>query len=293
MAKASGHSEKQSQFFKCRSKVKLASFLFCDLKKLKEFAEKDYYHSFQKEKKSGGVRTICAPRNDLKRVQARIADLLQRIVPPDYLFAPVSGRSYIDNAAIHNGAKALRLLDIEDFFPNCTDNRVLWFFHKRMSCSIDIAYILKGIVTYQGALPQGSPCSPILAFLCYIDMWEQIEELVRAHDCSLSVYADDLTISGNLIPEAMIWEIKEILHKYGHRYNAEKERSRYLRPAEVTGVVLTNQHLALPNRQRLKLIDARKQLRSAKSEREKRRAKSQVVGRESQINQIIKRNSTS
>ena len=29
--------------------------------------------------------------------------------------------------------------------------------------------------------------------------------------CTLSVYADDLTISGETVPEAAIWEIKKVL----------------------------------------------------------------------------------
>lgn len=120
------HGERDSQFFRLQSKAKLASLLFISLEKLKALASADdLYFDFEKPKASGGVREISAPRDDLKAVQSRIADLLQRIAPPDYLFAPVAGRSYVDNAAQHVGATSVRLLDIEDFFPSCTANKVI------------------------------------------------------------------------------------------------------------------------------------------------------------------------
>ena len=111
------HGEQDSPFYKLRSKAKLANLLFLDVDKLKHLADsEDLYFDFRKKKRSGGFRPISAPRADLKIVQKRIADLLQRITPPDYLFAPVSGRSYVDNATRHLGANSVRSLDIKDFF---------------------------------------------------------------------------------------------------------------------------------------------------------------------------------
>jgi hypothetical protein len=105
------HSERDSPFYRLRSRRKLASLLFISIDKLQELAKaQDLYFQFNKQKPSGGFRQISAPRNDLKLAQARIADLLQRILPPGYLFAPVSGRSYVDNAAAHIGARSIRLL---------------------------------------------------------------------------------------------------------------------------------------------------------------------------------------
>ena len=234
------HDERDSPFFRLKSKKKLADLLFVSKVKMLTLArDEDLYFDFSKPKSSGGVRIISAPRDDLKAVQKRIAGLLQRIASPDYLFAPVSGRSYVDNAAAHMGSDSIHLLDIEDFFPSCTANKVIWFFHKRMQCSVDVAAIIRGIVTRNGSLPQGSPCSPILAFLCYVDMWEEIARIVDHADCTLSVYADDLTISGSTVPEASIWAIKRVLRKHGHRYNASKERCKRLKPAEITGVILS------------------------------------------------------
>ena len=97
-------------------------------------------------------------------MQRQIADLLQRIALPDYLFALVRGRSYVDNATAHIGGKSVRQLDIDDFFPNCTANKVVWSFLKRTQSSIDVAAIIKGIVTRNGSQPQAVAATQYLRF---------------------------------------------------------------------------------------------------------------------------------
>ena len=282
------HNECDSPFFRLQRKSKLARLLYISQRKLLVLTQdRDLYYQFRIPKVSGGYRDICAPRDDLKAIQARIADLLHRIAPPDYLFAPVSGRSYVDNAAIHNGAHSIYLLDIIDFFPSCTDNKVVWFFRKRMQCSPDVAAILARIVSRDGSLPQGSPCSPILAYLCYIDMWEEISYIVKSSGCSLSVYADDLTISGKTIPREIVWNIKRTLRKHGHRHNLSKERSKHRRSAEVTGVIVNFDSLNVPNRQHQKLYHVRKELAKTKSETRRATLGAQVRGREAQMQQIL------
>jgi len=285
--KRSYHAERDSQFFRLRSRAKLAKLLFCSPQKLKNLTDgTDYYQTFRKAKKGGGFRMIAAPREDLKTIQSRIANLLQRIIPPDYLFAPVAGRSYVDNAARHLGARSVRLLDIEDFFPSCTANKVIWFFHSRMECSPDVAAVLRALVTREGTLPQGSPCSPILAYLCYVDMWEEIASLVDRAQCRLSVYADDLTISGKGVPGELAWNIKKTLHRHGHCYKVAKERSRIDRPAEVTGVILTPSRLRLPNRQHKKLHEVRQELTRVGSTSKRTELEAQLRGRQAQARQI-------
>ena len=283
---------RDSPFFRLSTKSKLARLLQISPSNLKRLSQLDngYVH-FEKPKKNGESRKISAPIPPLKSVQSRIADLLGRVATPGYLFSPVAGRSYVDNAARHIGALSLRLLDIEDFFPSCTINKVIWFFRTRMECSKDVAVILARIVTDNDMLPQGSPCSPILAYFAYIDMWEEIEESVLGAGCVLSVYADDLTISGATVPEAVIWEIKRILRRHGHRYATQKERARRNRPAEITGVIVTQGGVTAPNRQRQKLHDVRDELRKPKSPEQVKRFEAQLRGRLAQFKQIDAGNS--
>ena len=287
------HRGCDSPFFRLKSRAWLAKLLYVNPAKLESLARQPgLYRRFQQPKSSGGVRDIHAPRGGLKAVQSRIADLLSRIAPPDYLFAPVSGRSYVDNAAAHVGAKGVRLLDIEDFFPRCTANKVVWFFRQRMQTSPYVAAVLRGVTTLDGSLPQGSPCSPILAYLCYVDMWEEISRIVADADCTLSVYADDLTISGRMVPEEAIWRVKETLFRHGHRYQLAKERSKIGRfAAEITGVVLRPDGLHVPNRSRKMLHEVRRELRRTRSPVHRATLEARVRGREAQIRQILSANS--
>lgn len=278
---------RDSPFFRLRSKAKLAQLLHISLPALKRICElDDAYIRFQKPKKSGGNRDISAPIPPLKAIQSRIADLFSRVAPPDYLFSPVQGRSYVDNAAGHQGANSVRLLDIDNFFPSCSSNKVVWFFRSRMECSSDVAHMLSRIVTLDGALPQGSPCSPILAYFCYIDMWEEIEELVSKEGCKLSVYVDDLTISGDSIPEKMIWELKKTLRRHGHSHSHAKERSKYRRPVEITGVIVSRNGITVPNRQRQKISQIRRELKTETSPELVSSLEAQLRGRLTQLHQV-------
>ena len=163
---------------------------------------------------------------------------------------------------------------------------MIWFFLWRMECSPDISAIIKGFVCRIGSLPQGSPCSPILAYLCYVDMWEEISQIVGNAGCTLSVYADDLTNSWETVPEAAIWEVKKSLRKHGHSHNVSKERSKRLKPAEVTGVIVRPDGLRNPNRQYQKLHELRSQIDELGSSDDEARLLAELRSREAQINQI-------
>ena len=281
------YGKQDSPFYKLKTKKKLAKLLRISVEKLKFLAASEkLYFEFPKKKSDGGSRLISAPRDDLKKVQKRIADLLQRIAPPDYLFAPVSGRSYVDNAAHHLGADSVVVLDIEDFFPNCTANKVIWFFLKQMECSPDVAAILRGIVTRRDSLPQGSPCSPILAYLCYLEMWEEIKHLVNENGCRLSIYADNLTVSGDVVPEKLIWDIKKTLQKHGHKHKPNKEQRRFKKPVKITGVTLNGDKLLAPNRQHQKLHEVHKKFNATPSTEHRKKLKAEIKGREAQFRQI-------
>lgn len=283
------HALDQSCLFQLSNRRKLAKLLYSSPKGIEALAvvEKRYC-SWDEEKKNGGTRRIDAPHENLKTVQKRIADILQRIIAPRYLNAPVKRRSYVSNAATHIGSRAFRLLDIEDFFPSCTSKRVYWFFHKRMKCAPDIAALLTKLTTLNGYLPQGSPCSPILAYFAYENMWDEINGITSSSGCVLSVYADDITISGEIIYGRDIWTIKQCLFRFGHHYNVQKERSTIDRPVEVTGVVVSRDALLLPNRQHKEIIRVRREISEAKHGREREHLKQQLRGRRAQESQITK-----
>ena len=282
------HQLNQCALYKVPNPKRLAKLLFQSEVGIEALGDtKDRYKCWNAEKKSGGTRSIEAPHDNLKAVQKRIADLLQKIEPPAYLMAPVKGRSYVDNAAVHRGAKAFSLLDIEDFFPSCTDKKVYWFFNKVLHCPPDVAALLTKLTTYNGHLPQGSPCSPILAYFAYKEMWDEINGISQRAKCKLSIYADDITISGETVYGRDIWAIKQSLHKHGHRYSVKKERQIVNKPADITGVIVAGEELLLPNRQHKKIAETMKELDAARSGEEREYAGRKLRGRMAQAGQIL------
>lgn len=234
-------------------------------------------------------RPIDIPDRELKALQSRIAFLLSKIPLPDWLFSPVKGRSYVDNAARHLGAKAFWLLDIADYFPSCTETAVAGFFINELECSPDVTAILVRIVTKDGSLPQGSPCSPSLAFFSKYVMWCDIADVVESASLRHSVYADDITLSGDVIYKRDVWQIKRIVHKHGLMLSEAKEVSLLDAPAGVTGTIIEGDKIKLPNRQLKKLFELRRDRRSASginSEQLDRK----IAGREAQKRQVEKGN---
>lgn len=275
--------------YRVQSKKRLAELLLTSVDTLKRLGKSDdLYKCWTAKKKNGGTRDIEAPHPNLKTVQKRISYLLQRIKAPEYLMAPVKNRSYVTNAAIHIGSRSFRLLDIEDFFPSCTEKRVFWFFRECMKCSVDVSAILASVATREGRLPQGSPCSPILAFFSYINMWEEIAQITKSSRNKLSIYADDITVSGDKILEKDIWLIKQSLFKHGHRFSLKKERSLVDKKVKITGVIVSNDSLLLPNRQHQKLRVTKIEHSIASSPKQKLKLNQQLRGRLAQANQILK-----
>ena len=243
----------QCALYHCRSKKRLFKILQTSSSKFSEIKDSDdLYRPIVKTKKNGEPRVVYAPRYDLKRIQARISELLMRLEPPDFLMSPVRGRSNIDNAARHRHAKSHRLIDIADFYPNCSANKVSEFFKKTLRCEPDVAAVLVTLTTHEGALPQGSPASPILAYFAYKDMWDEISSIAVSASNTITVYVDDITISGEKVLGQTVWDIKQELRKHGHKTKDAKEEARIGTPVKVTGVVLRDQDMLLPNAQHQK-----------------------------------------
>lgn len=176
---------RDSPFFRMRSRKKLAALLNVSESALENICKRDdlYVRCWKhKREKDSWLRTapcpdvtahyrpIDIPDSGLKALQSRIADLLARVTPPDWLFSPVKGRSYVDNAARHRGNRAFWLLDIADYFPSCTANSIAHFFRCKLECSPDVTAIMVHLSTWQQCLPQGSPCSPVLAYFSNLDL---------------------------------------------------------------------------------------------------------------------------
>lgn len=278
----------QSPFYKLTTRKRLAVILRTDTATIKRLANlgDEFYREFEVAKKAGGKRGVEEPGNGLKAIQGRIAAKLCNIEPPDYLFCPVKKRCYVSNAAQHRGNRVVRCLDIRKYFPSTSFERVLWFFRSVMQCSEDVAWHLARIATYKGHLPTGSPLSPIMAYYAHYDVWEAINAICKAQGYTLTVYIDDVTISGRNVSAAVVWSIKKAIHGAGLRYH--KEKTYIDRPAEITGVIVHGDKMTVPNRQLQKLDKARRAFQQASCPDDRKVYRNKLVGLSSQVTQVQK-----
>jgi hypothetical protein len=254
----------QSPFYGMQSRAKLAEQFGLIRKDIDQVLaiEKPYSEREIEIVRNGKTkhRLIQEPRGPLRAIHIRVRKLLSRIGPPDFLFCPVKRRSYVSNAAQHVGAKEIRTLDVRAYFPSTPSHRVFWFFHHIMRCSCDVASVLAQMLTADGHLATGSTVSPILSFYAFYDMWLSIAEVAKKAGCVLTVYVDDVTLSGDAVPNRVVWEVRKRIHARGLEYH--KERHFIGGIGEVTGVLIRNGRLTLPNRQRKKVHTVRTELRA-------------------------------
>lgn len=143
-------------------------------------------------------RTIHAPAPPLKWLQRYI---LRMILTPamDLLStAPhgcVPGRSVVTNAAPHVGANLKIHMDLTDFFPTVTVQRVYGLFEKSFHYEKALAWMLANLCSYNGKLPQGAPTSPMIANIIARGLDRAMIGLASGSGAYYTRYVDDLTFS--------------------------------------------------------------------------------------------------
>jgi hypothetical protein len=165
------------------------------------------YTNFKIPKKSGGTREICAPIEPLKSLQRRLANVLYACcdeIDKESGLRSLShgfrkGHSIVTNARPHHRRRYVLNLDLKDFFPTFNFGRVRGFFIKNKAFELNkkVATLIAQIACHENALPQGSPCSPIIADLLAHLLDVRLAQLAKKERVTYSRYADDLTFSTN------------------------------------------------------------------------------------------------
>jgi hypothetical protein len=153
------------------------------------------YLRFNIPKRRGGTRLIEAPGDKLKALQRRV---LHRLLAPLPAHPAATGfvrrRSIVDNARPHAGQGVVINLDLADFFPTITAERVAQVF-RGLGWDEEAATILSRICTSEGRLPQGAPTSPALSNLVCRRLDVRLSKLVARLGGHYTRYADDITVS--------------------------------------------------------------------------------------------------
>jgi retron-type reverse transcriptase len=227
------------------------------------------YKTFDIPKRSGGTRQICAPVKDLN--QRQLAELLQDCLdeinktnnrsddgkfPDRIAHGCKRGRSIMSNARQHRNRRYVFNVDIQDFFNSINFGRVRGYFiaDNNFKLNPKVATILAQIACFENALPQGSPCSPIISNLIGHIVDIPLAKLAARVGCTYTRYADDLTFSTNeptfpadiatqAIGKEHSWlpgnELSQLIKRCGFALNQKKTRMQYRDSRqEVTGLIV-------------------------------------------------------
>ena len=213
------------------------------------------YKEFEIPKKSGGVRRITAPTGRLKGVLKCLSQILASYYEPhESAHGFIPGRSVASNADVHVGKNYVLNIDLKDFFPSISSSRITKVL-MRHGLSKEIAELISRLTTIplvrdgseinMHALPQGSPCSPILSNMVCIDLDRRLSGLARRFRVDYTRYADDMTFSSNhhvySADGDFLEELRQIVNECGFVINEKKTRlQKRGSRQEVTGILVNN-----------------------------------------------------
>ena len=196
------------------------------------------YTQFSIVKGAGKARIITAPDERLKLLQRKLAlllDQLYRVRNPVHGF--VKNRSVKSNAESHSKRRYVVNIDLSDFFPSITENRVRGLL-RALGLDIRVSDIIARISCFEGHLPQGAPTSPVISNMICYRLDTALLKFAKNTRSIYTRYADDITFStfqpptalfsggvpasGRFAPEILATELINAIKSNGFVINAEK-----------------------------------------------------------------------
>ena len=205
---------------------------------------KDLYNTFAIPKKSGGLRWINAPCPELMTALSNLKTIFETKFGALYhtsTFAYVKHRDTLEAIRKHqsNESKWFAKFDLHDFFGSTTLPFVMHMLsmifpfsevmktdtgRKELETALELGFL-------DGALPQGTPLSPMLTNLVMIPIDFETTNRFREHPAGLvnTRYADDYIISSKYdfkFTEA-IQILKDVYMTFGAPYQLNEKKTRY------------------------------------------------------------------
>ena len=255
-----------------RDDRELAAFLDLEYRQLRylcyhrDVVDQDHYHRFAVPKRNGKERSIAAPKPLMKQAQKLILQkLLEQVPVSGSAHGFVKEHSVVSGALTHTpGPELLINMDLENFFPTITFERVRGMFHAlgysgymasllAMLCTycermaIEVKGRTRYVRTSERILPQGSPASPMITNIICRNLDRRLEAVAARHGCQYTRYADDMSFSFAALPDAKAiskaaGEIVSVVEDEGFFVNREK--TRYLKHNNrqcITGIVINHE----------------------------------------------------
>lgn len=202
--------------------------------------QKDKYVHPKKRTVSGKERQFYVPRGEFKALLTKLDKLLKGYELPKYFYGSPKRVSAIDSALVHVSNPLILKMDLSSFFPSSSFRRM------RRALSVlspdpEVARFITSLCSYEYQLPQGFPTSPSIAEIVLIPIGRRLAGLCATYGLELSVYIDDITISGSEILASLRDRILEIFKEMRFRLNYDKTKlARSDDGVVVTGILLKN-----------------------------------------------------
>lgn len=142
------------------------------------------------------TRHLFDPDKLLREVSAGIKDLLREVPVPSVVIGGRPGSTLKRFAAPHVGKPCLLKLDIRNFYPSVSHTRIYRLFTDELGCSPDVARVLTRLTSAEGQLPQGFKTSTDIGNLLIRGLATRLDGLARQHDSDLTVWIDNVVLSG-------------------------------------------------------------------------------------------------
>lgn len=203
------------------------------------------YRSFKIPKRSGGLRQIDAPNDELKKALYELKFIFEKKFYMSYhtsAFAYVHGRSTIDSVKRHqqNNSRWFLKTDMRHFFPSTTPE----FLMKMLCMTFPFCEFIRydfgckellekalSLCFLNGGLPQGTPTSPMLTNALMIPVDHAINKMCHEYAPHLCYtrYADDILISSqyNFKWSDVQGRLISILETFGAPFTLHPEKTRY------------------------------------------------------------------
>ena len=215
------------------------------VKQLREKPRHDLYREFYIPKKSGGLRRIDAPVDELMDALRRLKTIFENDFHALYhtsAFAYIRGRSTIDAVKRHqqNQSRWFAKYDLSNFFGSTTPEFVMNMFSMvfpfsevcrnplgkfHLERALEMAFL-------DGGLPQGTPISPLITNIMMIPVDHLLSNELHDHNKQHFVYtryADDFIVSSQY--DFSFREIEEFiragLKQFGAPFTIKPEKTRY------------------------------------------------------------------
>lgn len=239
--------------------------------------DKDRYIKRDVKQIGSKTRNLAVPTGKLRTIHERLKFHLNKIKQPDYLFSPRKGRAQRDNAEQHAGQTQFLSLDIRQFYPSTSDEHIFRWAHHVAGLRSDVAGLFTKLVAIDGRMPFGSPVSPVLTTHVHREMFDEICGICTANGLKMSLWVDDLTISGHEVRGDCVEQIRDAIRRRGFQTHKIAFRMSS-RPVIVTGVPIVKHRVTAPRGLHQRVQDGYRMLRGTLTDSERGQAIDRLLG---------------